>query len=166
MKTPMSSDTKLTKDEECESVDSTKYRGTIGSLLYLTASRTDIMFSVYLCARFQEALITSHLKAKQTTLAISTTEAEYGVVTRIRHEQEIVVEDNQILTREITDIMKTWVDIIWENIFCLGGNWDHVPACLCYMPFSIDTSTKYNLAFFIAKRMELVTKQARLILPY
>ncbi|GJZ78866.1 hypothetical protein Tco_0643703 [Tanacetum coccineum] len=30
MKTPMSSDTKLTKDEECESVDSTKYRGMIG----------------------------------------------------------------------------------------------------------------------------------------
>ncbi|GJW39606.1 hypothetical protein Tco_0065451 [Tanacetum coccineum] len=29
MKTPMSSDTKLTKDEECESVDSTKYRGMI-----------------------------------------------------------------------------------------------------------------------------------------
>ncbi|GJS10756.1 hypothetical protein Tco_0367552 [Tanacetum coccineum] len=29
MKTPMSSDTKLTKDEECESVDSTKYRGII-----------------------------------------------------------------------------------------------------------------------------------------
>ncbi|GJZ78099.1 retrovirus-related pol polyprotein from transposon TNT 1-94, partial [Tanacetum coccineum] len=39
MKTPMSSDTKLTKDEECESVDSTKYRGMIGSLLYLTACR-------------------------------------------------------------------------------------------------------------------------------
>ncbi|GJU08499.1 hypothetical protein Tco_1124929 [Tanacetum coccineum] len=31
MKTPMSSDTKLTKDESCESVDSTKYRGMIGS---------------------------------------------------------------------------------------------------------------------------------------
>ncbi|GJS44657.1 retrovirus-related pol polyprotein from transposon TNT 1-94 [Tanacetum coccineum] len=29
MKTPMSSDTKLTKDEECESVDSTKYRSMI-----------------------------------------------------------------------------------------------------------------------------------------
>ncbi|GKC65515.1 retrovirus-related pol polyprotein from transposon TNT 1-94 [Tanacetum coccineum] len=63
MKTPMSSDTKLTKDEECESVDSTKYRGMIGSLLYLTASRPDIMFSVCLCARFQEAPKTSHLKA-------------------------------------------------------------------------------------------------------
>ncbi|GJS53381.1 copia protein [Tanacetum coccineum] len=32
MKTPMSSDTKLTKDEECESVDSTKYRGMIGTI--------------------------------------------------------------------------------------------------------------------------------------
>ncbi|GJY15170.1 reverse transcriptase domain-containing protein [Tanacetum coccineum] len=63
MKTPMSSNTKLTKDEECESVDSTKYRGMIGSLLYLTASRPDIMFSVCLCARFQEAPKTSHLEA-------------------------------------------------------------------------------------------------------
>ncbi|GJQ90597.1 retrovirus-related pol polyprotein from transposon TNT 1-94 [Tanacetum coccineum] len=63
MKTPMSSDTKLMKDEECESVDSTKYRGIIGSLLYLMASRPDIMFSVCLCARFQEAPKTSHLEA-------------------------------------------------------------------------------------------------------
>ncbi|GJY66599.1 hypothetical protein Tco_0468837 [Tanacetum coccineum] len=62
MKTFMSFDTKLTKDEECESVDSIMYRGMIGSLLYLTASRPNIMFSVCLCARFQEAPKTSHLK--------------------------------------------------------------------------------------------------------
>ncbi|GJW12548.1 retrovirus-related pol polyprotein from transposon TNT 1-94 [Tanacetum coccineum] len=63
MKTPMTSDNKLTKDEECESVDSTKYRGMIGSLLYQTASRPDIMFSVCLCARFQKDPKTSHLEA-------------------------------------------------------------------------------------------------------
>ncbi|GJX64737.1 retrovirus-related pol polyprotein from transposon TNT 1-94 [Tanacetum coccineum] len=34
LKTPMSSDTKLTKDEECEFVDSTKYRGMIDESLY------------------------------------------------------------------------------------------------------------------------------------
>ncbi|GKG13135.1 hypothetical protein Tco_0350095, partial [Tanacetum coccineum] len=62
MKTTMSSDTKLTRDKECESVDSTKYRGMIGSLLYLTASRPDIMFSVCLYARFQEDPKTAHLK--------------------------------------------------------------------------------------------------------
>ncbi|GKD56698.1 retrovirus-related pol polyprotein from transposon TNT 1-94, partial [Tanacetum coccineum] len=44
IKTSMSSETKLTKDEDGESVDNTKYRGMIGSLLYLTASRPDIMF--------------------------------------------------------------------------------------------------------------------------
>jgi hypothetical protein len=63
IKTPMSTETKLTKDEESESVDSTKYRGMIGSLLYLTASRPDIMFSVCLCARFQEDPKTTHLEA-------------------------------------------------------------------------------------------------------
>ncbi|GKB27047.1 hypothetical protein Tco_0866448 [Tanacetum coccineum] len=77
MKTPMSSDTKLTKDEESESVDNTKYRGLICSLLYLMASRPDIMFSVCLSARFQEDPKTSHLEAKQTALAISTIEVEY-----------------------------------------------------------------------------------------
>ncbi|GJX44093.1 retrovirus-related pol polyprotein from transposon TNT 1-94 [Tanacetum coccineum] len=46
IKTPMSSKTKLTRDEEDEPIDDTKYRGTIGSLLYLTASCPDIMFSI------------------------------------------------------------------------------------------------------------------------
>ncbi|GKA36947.1 retrovirus-related pol polyprotein from transposon TNT 1-94 [Tanacetum coccineum] len=63
IKTPMSSDAKLMKDEECESVDSIKYLGMIGSLLYLTTSRPGIMFSVCLCARFQEDPKTSHLEA-------------------------------------------------------------------------------------------------------
>ncbi|GJV14126.1 hypothetical protein Tco_1359449 [Tanacetum coccineum] len=63
LKTHMSSETKLTRDEDEESVDDTKYRGMIGSLLYLTASRPDIMFSVCLCARFQEVPKTSHLEA-------------------------------------------------------------------------------------------------------
>ncbi|GJR74120.1 retrovirus-related pol polyprotein from transposon TNT 1-94 [Tanacetum coccineum] len=62
-KTPMSTEIKLTKDDEADSVDSTKYRGMIGSLLYLTASRLDIMFSVCLCARFQENPKTTHLEA-------------------------------------------------------------------------------------------------------
>ncbi|GJT45085.1 retrovirus-related pol polyprotein from transposon TNT 1-94 [Tanacetum coccineum] len=52
MKTPMSFDTKLTKDEDYELIVSIKYRDMIGSLLYLTASSPDIMFSVSLCTRF------------------------------------------------------------------------------------------------------------------
>ncbi|GKF74721.1 hypothetical protein Tco_0224165, partial [Tanacetum coccineum] len=63
IKTPMSSETKLTLGEDEGSVDDTKYHGMIGSLFYLTASQSDIMLSVYLCARFQEDPKTSHLEA-------------------------------------------------------------------------------------------------------
>ncbi|GJW15362.1 hypothetical protein Tco_0019495 [Tanacetum coccineum] len=63
IKTPMSSEIKLTRDEDGEPIDDTKYRGMIGSLLYLTASCPDIMFCVCLCACFQEAPKTSHLEA-------------------------------------------------------------------------------------------------------
>nr|GEV66855.1 retrovirus-related Pol polyprotein from transposon TNT 1-94 [Tanacetum cinerariifolium] len=68
MKTPMSTETKIKKDEEGESVDNTKYRGMIESLLYLTASRLDIMFSVFLSERFQEDPKTSHLEAVKCIL--------------------------------------------------------------------------------------------------
>nr|GEX48539.1 copia protein [Tanacetum cinerariifolium] len=61
-KTPMSTEIKLTKDDEANSVDSSKYQGMIGSLLYLTTSRPDIMFSVCLCARFHENPKTTHLE--------------------------------------------------------------------------------------------------------
>ncbi|GKF56148.1 hypothetical protein Tco_0166488, partial [Tanacetum coccineum] len=64
IKTPMSSETKLTRDKDGESVDDTKYRGMIGSLLYLMASRPNIMYSVCLCARFQEVPKTSYLEAE------------------------------------------------------------------------------------------------------
>ncbi|XP_047261336.1 secreted RxLR effector protein 161-like [Capsicum annuum] len=42
-------------------VDKNTYRGMIGSLLYLTVSRLDILFSVCKCARFQSAPKESHL---------------------------------------------------------------------------------------------------------
>nr|GEU33269.1 copia protein [Tanacetum cinerariifolium] len=63
IKTLMAFETKLTRAEDGEPIDDTKYRGMIGSLLYVTVSRPDYMFSVYLCAHFQEALKTSYLEA-------------------------------------------------------------------------------------------------------
>ncbi|GJT29367.1 retrovirus-related pol polyprotein from transposon TNT 1-94 [Tanacetum coccineum] len=95
MKTPMSSDTKLTKDEECESVDSTKYQGMIGTthLGLWYPKGTGIETIVYadsdhagdyvdrkstsgICT-FMGCCLTSWFSKKQTALAISTTEAEY-----------------------------------------------------------------------------------------
>lgn len=59
----MSTSTKLDKDDQGINVDQKLYRSMIGSLLYLTASRPDIMFSVCLCARFQSNPKESHVMA-------------------------------------------------------------------------------------------------------
>lgn len=74
-KIPMSTTCKLEKDVDGILVDQRLYRSMIGSLLYLTSSRPDIILSVCLCARFQPNPMESHLKvvkkiikcAKQTT---------------------------------------------------------------------------------------------------
>ena len=55
-------------DAAGKSVDQTKYRGLIGSLLYLTASRLDIMFAVCLYARYQANPKESHFKAAKRIL--------------------------------------------------------------------------------------------------
>ncbi|GJY68051.1 hypothetical protein Tco_0471033 [Tanacetum coccineum] len=83
-----------------------------------------------------------------------------GQVRRIRHEEEIDVYDHQILTREILPTLKPLEEINWENVFCLGGNLEHVPACLFYMLYCVANSEKFNLAYYMTKRMEWVTKQA------
>jgi hypothetical protein len=59
----MSTTTTLDADEEGEHVDQKEYRSMIGSLLYLTATRVDIQFSVCLCAHFQAISRTSHRQA-------------------------------------------------------------------------------------------------------
>ncbi|GJX28732.1 uncharacterized mitochondrial protein-like protein, partial [Tanacetum coccineum] len=53
----------LVKDEEASDVDVHLYRSMIDSLMYLTASRPDIMFAVCACSRFQVTPKTSHLSA-------------------------------------------------------------------------------------------------------
>nr|GEX62269.1 ribonuclease H-like domain-containing protein [Tanacetum cinerariifolium] len=61
--TPIETQKPLVKDEEDADVDVHLYRSMIGSLMYLTTSRPDIMFAVCSCSRFQVTPKTSHLQA-------------------------------------------------------------------------------------------------------
>ncbi|GJS66126.1 putative ribonuclease H-like domain-containing protein [Tanacetum coccineum] len=60
--TPIETQKPLLKDEDGEEVDVHMYRLMIGSLMYLTSSRPDIMFAVCACARYQVNLKVLHLR--------------------------------------------------------------------------------------------------------
>nr|GFA92918.1 hypothetical protein [Tanacetum cinerariifolium] len=61
--TPIDTKKPLLKDPDGDDVDVHIYRSMIGSLMYLTSSRPDIMFAVCACAHFQVTLKVSHLYA-------------------------------------------------------------------------------------------------------
>lgn len=60
--TPMVERSKLDDDLTGVTVDQTKYRSMIGSLMYLTASRPDLLFVVCMCARYQSKPTKKHLE--------------------------------------------------------------------------------------------------------
>src|SRR6266542_250840 len=68
IKTPMASNGQIEPDLQGKPIDQKLYRSMIGSLLYLTASRPDIMFSVCMCARYQANPKESHEKAVKRIL--------------------------------------------------------------------------------------------------
>nr|GEY63447.1 pentatricopeptide repeat-containing protein [Tanacetum cinerariifolium] len=86
--------------------------------------------------------------------------------TRTKNKKTIVVDKNEILTREILPHMKPWVNIIRENTICLGDHKDHVSACFFHMLYCIESSSLYNLAFFILKRIEKTRNKPKELLPY
>jgi hypothetical protein len=61
--TPMKEKDKLDEDPEGSPVDPKLFRGMIGTLLYLTASRPDLQFAVCMCARYQAKPTEKHLLA-------------------------------------------------------------------------------------------------------
>ncbi|GJV21237.1 retrovirus-related pol polyprotein from transposon TNT 1-94 [Tanacetum coccineum] len=61
--TPMVEKSKLDEDLQGKPVDVILYRGMIGSLVYLTSSRPDLIYAVCLCARYQAKPTEKHLNA-------------------------------------------------------------------------------------------------------
>nr|GEV57891.1 retrovirus-related Pol polyprotein from transposon TNT 1-94 [Tanacetum cinerariifolium] len=77
MDTPMVEKFKLNKYPQGKAVDPTHYRGMVGTLMYLTSSRSDLTFVVCMCSRYQEKPIEKH-KAVDDALATLADRLEFG----------------------------------------------------------------------------------------
>ncbi|CAL2249725.1 unnamed protein product [Prunus armeniaca] len=78
-RTPMSTSTKIHRDLHGKSVNQTLYKSMIGSLLYLTASRPGISYSVGVCARFQSDPKESHLFAVKRIIKYVSGTIDFGL---------------------------------------------------------------------------------------
>jgi hypothetical protein len=79
LSTLMSSAVLLGPDEDGEAVDQREYRSMIGSLLYLTATRSDIQFAVGPCARFQASPRSSYQTVVQRVFRYLKHTPEFGI---------------------------------------------------------------------------------------
>ena len=75
----MSSSTKLSLDSSGVEVSPTLYRSIIRSLLYLTASKPNVAFSVGVCAHYQAAPKESHLTAMRRIIRYINGIPKYGL---------------------------------------------------------------------------------------
>ena len=75
----MSTTTVLDPDDNGEAVDQREYMSMIGSLLYLTATRADIHFAVYLCAHFQASSRAFHRQAIKRIFSYLKYTLEFGI---------------------------------------------------------------------------------------
>nr|GEW99510.1 hypothetical protein [Tanacetum cinerariifolium] len=157
MKTSMSYDTKLIKDEECELIDSTKYRGMIG-LWYLKGIDIEIVVYAdydhagdYVDRKRSSGIYTFVNLLKfltylaRVSASLLTNDRE-GQVRHIRYKEEIDVLEYQVLTREIKPTLKPLEEIIRENVFCLGkGSWNEKGRHSTSSSFAFDQPSSFHL---------------------
>ncbi len=88
--TPTEFGLKLNKDHEGKKVDSTLYKQIVGSLMYLTATRPDIMYSVSLISRYMENSTEMHLLTAKRILRYLQGTKDFGLFYKKIEKMELV----------------------------------------------------------------------------
>jgi hypothetical protein len=88
--TPIVPGTKLSKDDPSPTVNSTLYKQLVGSLMYLTSTRPDIMLSVSIISRFMETPTEAHWKAGKRILRYVAGTLQHGIYYSNSHGSQLI----------------------------------------------------------------------------
>nr|GEZ29988.1 ribosomal protein L7Ae/L30e/S12e/Gadd45 [Tanacetum cinerariifolium] len=80
--------------------------------------------------------------------------------------KNVILSPNQVLTKEPRPDLKRWNELIYENVFGLGGHQDHLLSCLAHILYCILAKQQYNHAYFFVKRIESARVTPKAHLPY
>ena len=113
--TPMSLSEKLSKNDGKEKVDESIYRSLVGSLIYLTNTRPDIVYSVSIVSRFMDNPSKAHFAAAKRILRYVNGTKNFGIMYKKEEDNRLKGYTNNDWAGSLDDRKSTS-----GYIFCLG----------------------------------------------
>ena len=107
MKNPVVPGVRLTKDEKGAKINATMYKQLIGSLMYLTTTRLDLMYVVSLMSRFMASPTELHLQATKRVLRYLKGTIDLGIFYRKRGNVELIAYTDSDYAGDIGDRKST-----------------------------------------------------------
>jgi len=107
VKNPIVPGTKLSKDDTETKVDATLFKQVVGSLMYLTATRPDLMYGVSLISRFMSSPTESHWFAAKRILRYLKGTTELGIYYKKEGNTKVMAYTDSDFARDIDDRRNT-----------------------------------------------------------
>lgn len=104
---PVMPGSKLSKDGDGNSVDATLYKQIVGSLMYLTATRLDLMFAVSLISRYMEKPTVQHLTVAKRILRYLKGTLELGILYKHGQKAELLAYSDSDYAGDLDDRKST-----------------------------------------------------------
>lgn len=117
VKSPIVPGCKLSKDEGGELVNETYYKQIVGSLMYLTASRPDLMFVVSLLSRFMSQPTEMHFQLAKRVMRYLKGTTSYGIFYKKQEHEELVAFTDSDYAGDLDDRKSTS-----GYVFLIGGS--------------------------------------------
>jgi hypothetical protein len=104
---PIVTGTKLSKNDKSDEVDPTQFKQMVGSLMYLTATRSDLMFAVNLIARFMEHPVETHLMVAKRIMRYIRGTIELGIWYKKGKQAELIAYSVSDYGGDVDDLKST-----------------------------------------------------------